>query len=357
MRAKRLVFVAHAFVSAALTDLRAAVDSAFEGTEFQPLYADSELVDGHILDRKIHPQIERSVLFLCEISDPSRASIFVEYGLAKGIRKPCVLLLKSGSRPPSDLDGYDRIEYSSHTELTQNLRRQLPWIRSLLAGAGYNEHRVGLICSTTSEIERDAAKTQALARFYQQLFAEFERVPLCINTCGAEPLRRAFLDAYAEKLRCWSREQMRSFEPKVRWYWHRTARHGFGYQPPCFESWECTDRESRTLDEALGSSAIVALAGRSGTREQVERLLVEHKRKGSTLDLRTRPLILLAWFGGTISELITERHEELSWLLRRYDTLEPDREFDDWFHEDRTRMLASKIVTGVHELIRRFTGG
>ena len=356
MNSKKTVFVAHAFTPAELADLRSAIDSAFTDTEFQALYADTELVDGHILDRKIRPQIERSDVFFCEISDHSRASVFVEYGLAKGSHKPCVLLLRSGSAAPADLKGYDRVEYTSYAQLTEILRTRLPGIRTLLADSGHGPHRVALICSTTTEIESDPTKTKALSRFYRHLFAEFERVPLCVNTCGAEPLRQAFLDGYAKKLRHWSAEQMRSFEPKVRWYWHRTARYGFSRRPPFFESFECADRQSRTIDEALASSAIVAFTGRTGTREQVERLLAAHEQKDYDIDLKRRPLILLSWFGGTVAALVRQRGTKLDWLLQTYKDLEPRREFDSWWSEKRIPELANKLVTGVHRVLGHLGG-
>ncbi len=344
-------FVVHAFTPDNMEHLRSTIDSALSDSGFGTLYADDELAQGHILDDKIQRQIDRSDFCLVEISDQDRSSVFVEYGYAKGIGKPCVLLLRKSIHPPADLEGYDRIEYENWDDLSKQLRGYITHIRTLIARAGFTADRVALICSTTSEIESDSVKTEALARFYGHLFDAFMRTPLAINTCGAEPLRGAFLRAYGDKLLSWSAEQMRAFQPKIRWYWHSTAQHGFGFHPPCFESFKAADRESRTIDEALGSSAIVAFLGRTGTREQVERLLSYHENGNHELDLRERPLILLAWFGGSIADLLGARRDDLRWLLNTYNYLNPEVEFNDWTDEERAKRLARELVTGVQRVL------
>jgi hypothetical protein len=136
MMPSRTIFVAHAFTRSELDGLRGAIDSALLGSGFMAVYGDSDLVDGQILEKKIQPQIVRSDVCLCEISDRSRASVFIEYGIARGAGKPCVLLLRSGRLPPADLEGFDRIEYASHADLTRQLRSRISSIHDVAARAG-----------------------------------------------------------------------------------------------------------------------------------------------------------------------------------------------------------------------------
>jgi Domain of unknown function (DUF5919) len=120
VRAKRQVFVAHVFDRATIDDLRSAIATAAE-PEWEPIYADAQVVDGHILTEKIIPDIQAASVCLFEISQ-SRPNVFLELGLAKGFGKPCVLLLRAGLDVPSDLAGYDRVVYESYKDLTDRLR-------------------------------------------------------------------------------------------------------------------------------------------------------------------------------------------------------------------------------------------
>jgi len=87
-----------------------------------PVYADDEVVDGHILMHKIFPIIDRCRFGLYEISETNRPNVFLELGYAKGRGKPCYLLLRQGEKPPSNLAGCDRVDYESYRHLTEKLR-------------------------------------------------------------------------------------------------------------------------------------------------------------------------------------------------------------------------------------------
>ncbi len=121
-------FVAHAY-GADSPDLRPQIEEAASGTGLEPVYANEKVIDGHILDKKIFPLIADAAFCLFEISVRSRPNVFLEYGFAKALGKPCYLLLRHGIRPPSDLDGYDRIQYQNY----QDLRRQLSELLAPLA--------------------------------------------------------------------------------------------------------------------------------------------------------------------------------------------------------------------------------
>jgi hypothetical protein len=117
------VFVGHIFDQSSIDDLRAVISNATKSTDWKPVYADEKIVDGHILTDKIIPEIQLAEFCLFEISDRTRPNIFFELGIAKGMGKPCILLIKSGCEVPSDLGGYDRLIYASYKELERKLRK------------------------------------------------------------------------------------------------------------------------------------------------------------------------------------------------------------------------------------------
>jgi hypothetical protein len=119
---QRTVFVGHVFDTASIHDLRAAISRAATSTPWTVIYADEAITTGHILIDKIIPQIQQAEFCLFEISDHTRPNVFIELGIAKGLGKPCVLLVKIGHDLPSDLGGYDRLHYSSYKDLTAQLR-------------------------------------------------------------------------------------------------------------------------------------------------------------------------------------------------------------------------------------------
>lgn len=123
MSAKRSYFVAHVFDKASIEDLRKAIADAFGDYDVEPVYADQQLIDGHILTDKIFPDINRSAFGLYEISNHMKPNVFIELGYAKGRSKRCVLLIRAGVEPPSDLAGFDRIVYASYANLTEQLKR------------------------------------------------------------------------------------------------------------------------------------------------------------------------------------------------------------------------------------------
>ncbi len=119
MAGHRFLFVGHVFDTASRDDLRAAVSEA--AGDWTPIYADERTVDGHILTEKIVPDLRRSSLCLFEISNLAKPNVFIELGIAKGLGKPSVLLVRSGTAVPSDLAGLDRVEYGSYQQLTSRL--------------------------------------------------------------------------------------------------------------------------------------------------------------------------------------------------------------------------------------------
>ena len=351
MAARKTIFVAHSFRSSGVTELRAAIDRGLAGSGFSVVYGDAGLGEGQIFDSKILGQIESAEACFCEVSHHDRPSVFFELGAARALRKPIVLLTRDNGdlRLPADLEGFERIVYDDYADLRRQLRMRLQDIQKLI-GHGSPAQRVALLCSTTDDIEA-SGHTPALRRFYGHLFEELNRSTLGINNCGAEPFREAAIDAYHRYLKKYNRDQMRCIDQMVSWFWHPTGHHGFSEEPPCYRSFESPNREQRTLDEALASSAIVAFTGRSGIRGQIERLLQYHRSREQGIDLDRRPLILLAWFGGSVADLIAKKGAELDWLLQRYPFLDPWTVVPDWHHEDKSRDLAKRLVSGIQRVL------
>jgi hypothetical protein len=146
MKPTNKYFVAHVFDRECMDDLRSAIEAAFQETEFVPYYAEQQLIDGHILADKIFPAIQSSLFGLFEISNQNKPNSFIELGYAKGKGKKCILLIKKGIEPPSDLAGFDRIIYSSYKDLTDSLKRYLPSILNGVPRANSTEATAITVC-------------------------------------------------------------------------------------------------------------------------------------------------------------------------------------------------------------------
>jgi hypothetical protein len=99
-------FVGHVFEHEQIDDLRAAIargcPQALRKVEIR--YADEE-VDTKPIFEKIRAEIEHALFCFFEISNASKPNVFLELGYALGRQKVCILLLKKGAQPPSDLAG------------------------------------------------------------------------------------------------------------------------------------------------------------------------------------------------------------------------------------------------------------
>ncbi len=122
---KRKFFVGHVYDKRLIDDLRDAIAKATEDTPWQPVYADEQVISGHILFNKITPLIAECEFSLFEISNQTRPNVFIELGLALQQKKTVYLLLEHGVTPPSDLAGLDHIPYRSFKELTTTLKQKV----------------------------------------------------------------------------------------------------------------------------------------------------------------------------------------------------------------------------------------
>jgi hypothetical protein len=105
--------------------------------------ADHVSGSGHDLLAKIHLLIERAELVIGEITG-DRPNVYYEVGFAVGRQKPVLLLIHSGSKVPTDLQGREIIEYRDSKDgreifelrLREHLRlrvhSQVPLLRDML---------------------------------------------------------------------------------------------------------------------------------------------------------------------------------------------------------------------------------
>lgn len=118
-----MYFVAHAFTKESKDDLRGAIENALKDFNFEPYYADQEIRSQHILC-KICEKIQCSNFGIFDISDKN-PNVTLELGMAWGLGMKALLIAKSGSKIPADLDGLDRLEYVSFRDLTKKLRTKI----------------------------------------------------------------------------------------------------------------------------------------------------------------------------------------------------------------------------------------
>ncbi len=128
---KGQVFIGHEYTRAAIDDLREAIKRAFKRLRiYTTWYTDDELWNGQIFADKIIPQIKNSVFGIYDISNPEAANVFLELGAAVAVGRPYVIICKTGTEIPSNLDGLDSTHYQSfkhlEDELVKKIKRDWP---------------------------------------------------------------------------------------------------------------------------------------------------------------------------------------------------------------------------------------
>lgn len=215
----------------------------------------------------------------------------------------------------------------------------------------YDNTRLSLLCSTSLKIQNSIQKTNALKYFYEGLIKEITRTPYGINSCGAEPLRKVLFEDYCEKLYHATKSQIEEINKRVYWYWFPSDNIGFNYEPAFYNSLKTGNAKERLIKEVSNSKIIVALSGRTGTKSQIETLISYHQNRQHEIDLNQKPLIMLAWFGGSVREIIEERGSDLDWILSRYPELEPEKEIMGWEKGENPKKLAQKLIKTIIRLL------
>ncbi len=213
--------------------------------------------------------------------------------------------------------------------------------------------RICIHGAITWDIQESPEKLEKLKYFYARFLKEMERTPYGFNLCGAEPWREVFFNHYCEQLKRYNKTQMSIIDNKVWWHWFSTDNEGFCKEPSFYRNIETQDAEERFIKELENSHVVLAMAGRTGTRDQLDKLLKCHEMKEYGVDFDNKPfLIVLSWFGGTVKEFIFENKEKLVKYLSQYSELQPFEEIQSWEEREldkRARDLTKTISRIIHE--------
>jgi len=296
-----------------------------------------------------------------------RDNVLLELGLFLGVlgrkRTFVVFNRNAGIKLPTDLAGVTLAGYQQHDSgnLQSSVGAACTMIKTVITGQGPRQSgyvsdpkscqfRVSLVGSASTEIEEDPEKMAALEEFHKQLVLKLDRIGFGINACGSEPLRRVVYRIYADRLFLSSRDQMRQFEHRIRWYWRKGGEAGLSIEPPIGDSREATDALSRQKMEASESDFIVALCGKTGTRSTLERLLHWYEDPNSELSSHRRPLVILSWFGGASAEFSADFRPRIRGLLQEYPELEAGKRIRNWHKKGKTGQLADRLILTLQRL-------
>jgi len=296
-----------------------------------------------------------------------RGNVLFELGLfigAIGRRRTFLLYGSTGDlQLPSDLGGVVFSQFDTKADPSYSLMRSCAFIRRQLEVLGpKGEHPVvqkwiSLMGGATPIIDSDPERRLAYNRFWRQLVLEIERTPFGINTCASDPLRSILFDLATERLcRCTS-DQLRDFAQRVCFIWRRGGTTGINYAPPLFLNVEVRSALERRFIEALRSDVIVAIGGRTGTFSALQELWDYHHSAPQKIDLKTKRLVLVGWFGGAALEF----HKQVckSDLVAKASPSMPalDEEFSGWWHNDIPLKLARLLAVFIEHQLRDTTAG
>jgi hypothetical protein len=295
-------------------------------------------------------------------SRASRSNVLFELGLfigAIGRRRTFLLYGSTGAlRLPSDLEGLVFSRFDAKTDPSRSVARCCALIRRQVeiqdpkGGRPSVEKWISLLGSSTSIIDGDPERQLAYARFWREFVLEIERTPFGINTCGPNPLRSILFDLAAERLHECSNDQLRDFSQRVCFIWRRGGRVGINYAPPLFSHVEARSTLERRFIEAARSDALVVIAGRAGTSSTLDELWDFHYTIPQKIDLRTKRLILVGWFGGAALEFHARvRNSDL--IVKADPPMPPlGEEFSGWWRDDIPLELARLLAKFIERQLR-----
>jgi hypothetical protein len=114
------------FISSGISDLEMlkAVESAFEGSELQPIYGSEVIQKGNLFNQRIE-QIRRARLGIYPLISSEKGEVLLEIGIALGLGKEIILLYKKGAPFSGVLKQLNPIEYEHFWDLTEKLKKRI----------------------------------------------------------------------------------------------------------------------------------------------------------------------------------------------------------------------------------------
>ena len=193
------LFVGHVFNREQIDDLRPAIRAGVPIAGAEIWFADEHPDTGSLYE-KVTAGIECSFACIFEITDSTRANVFIELGFALALKKPCVLICRKGTQVPVDIVGLERLEYVSYADLTHQLKETIgkrlggtPIPKGLvlaLAEGPDNRETAHLVSESSARGVTDSESKETLAKLAQMgiISVEDGRVTL---------LRRDIVEAWA----------------------------------------------------------------------------------------------------------------------------------------------------------------
>lgn len=100
-----------------------AIEMAFEGKGLKPLYGVQSIQNEEPLSHRVE-QIRRSKLGIYDLSNAERTEGFLELGIALGLGKEVLILIKKGTLLPKMFYQLNPIEYEDLSDLTEKLKKK-----------------------------------------------------------------------------------------------------------------------------------------------------------------------------------------------------------------------------------------
>ncbi len=112
------------YISSGISDPETirAIESAFEGSGLIPLYGAQILKEGLFI-KNLKDQIKDGRFGIYDLSNPGIYDTLLELGIALGLGKDVIIILKKGNSMPESLKELNRIEYENPFDLNSKLKK------------------------------------------------------------------------------------------------------------------------------------------------------------------------------------------------------------------------------------------
>ncbi len=113
------------FISSGISEAERlkAIERAFEGKGLKPIYGIESIQRDEPLSQRIE-QIRRSKIGIYDLSNTERTEGFFELGIALGLGKEAMILIKKGTFLPKMFYQLNPVEYEDLSDLTEKLKKK-----------------------------------------------------------------------------------------------------------------------------------------------------------------------------------------------------------------------------------------